>query len=323
MVVLEPGAQWPGTRGPHAPWPDSDRVTCFVLGWGVRRGVYHRPVNLAVGGAHPCAPPSARFRFRGVGTAAGGSPGLAGEPSGEETVSDRSPSDPRNTRRSKGRTPRRRRRGPSGPDDLPRVRDLVRRLDALARDLLRRELAGQAPTRPVGPLPLEVELRPGSGADEKRRAADLLAELKQRVAEIGDGVVPFRPGRVYCFWCRSNACEHGRPGSPREVFIGYDPTGRPRFTDFGRSGAGPRRSAHRGDLFRSAGSGGRVRQRQDASRGPASRLRRPIRGLSCAGTGGHRLPAPDQRAARGAPGPSRSPSRPSRRAGRTDGSCWI
>ena len=48
MVVLEPGVQWPGTRGPHAPWPDSDRVTCLVLGWGVRRGVYHRPVNLAV-----------------------------------------------------------------------------------------------------------------------------------------------------------------------------------------------------------------------------------------------------------------------------------
>ena len=85
----------------------------------------------------------------------------------------------------------------------------------------------------MGPLPLEVELRPGSGADEKRRATDLLAELKRRVAEIGDGVVPFRPGRVYCFWCRSNACEHGRPVSPKEVFIGYDPTGRPRFTDFG------------------------------------------------------------------------------------------
>jgi hypothetical protein len=98
--------------------------------------------------------------------------------------------------------------------------------------MLRRELLDQAPTRPVGDLPLELTVRlEGAGADDDR-AERVLAELKKRVQEVSDGVVPLRPGRVYCYWCRSNACEHGGPRTPRDVFIGYEPTGRPRFNDF-------------------------------------------------------------------------------------------
>ncbi|MBN2492471.1 MAG: hypothetical protein JXQ29_16605 [Planctomycetes bacterium] len=122
--------------------------------------------------------------------------------------------------------------GNAEPGDLQALRSILARLDALARSLLRRELLGQAPTGPIGPVRLELDVYPAAPSEEGDRAAALLAALRTRVQEIGDGVVALRPGRVYCFWCRSNACEHGRPDTPRQVFLGYDPTGRPRFTDF-------------------------------------------------------------------------------------------
>ena len=44
--------------------------------------------------------------------------------------------------------------------------------------------------------------------------------------------VAFRPGHAYCHRCESVACEHSRPGSSRQVFVGYTPTGLPRWEDF-------------------------------------------------------------------------------------------
>ncbi|CAM2011435.1 hypothetical protein [Acanthopleuribacter pedis] len=41
----------------------------------------------------------------------------------------------------------------------------------------------------------------------------------------------FTQGRVYCFQCDAADCDHGVPGSPSEVFAGYDPVGQPRWCD--------------------------------------------------------------------------------------------
>ncbi len=92
---------------------------------------------------------------------------------------------------------------------------------------------GQAPTRSVGSLPIDLTLLPDGDGDGDARARALVGLLKKRVQEVGDGVAALRPGRIYCYWCRSNTCLHGVPEGPRDVFIGFDPTGRPRFTDFG------------------------------------------------------------------------------------------
>ena len=42
----------------------------------------------------------------------------------------------------------------------------------------------------------------------------------------------FRPGHAYCHRCKGAMCEHSEPPSSRHVFVGYAPTGAPRWTDF-------------------------------------------------------------------------------------------
>ena len=42
----------------------------------------------------------------------------------------------------------------------------------------------------------------------------------------------FRPGHAWCHRCESLTCEHSRPSSSRHVFVGYTPTGLPRWEDF-------------------------------------------------------------------------------------------
>ncbi len=112
------------------------------------------------------------------------------------------------------------------------MREVLARLDAIARRVLDRELRGQRPSRPLGRITLEVDVALDGRPDDGERVAATLRHLGDRVRAVSDGVVPLRPGRIYCFRSGSSREEHCVPGSPREVFIGYDPTGRPRFTDF-------------------------------------------------------------------------------------------
>lgn len=126
-----------------------------------------------------------------------------------------------------------RRRRRSGRDrDEAAVREVLARLDAIARRVLERELRGQRPSRPLGRITLDVDVALDGRPDDDDRVAATLRHLGDRVRAVSDGVVPLRPGRIYCFRSGSSREPHCVPATPREVFIGYDPTGRPRFTDF-------------------------------------------------------------------------------------------
>lgn len=68
-------------------------------------------------------------------------------------------------------------------------------------------------------------------------SADLSAEelAEQALASAAECLAesqPFRNGCVYCYACRSAACEHARPDETGHVFAGYQPTGKPRWEEF-------------------------------------------------------------------------------------------
>lgn len=85
------------------------------------------------------------------------------------------------------------------------------------------------------PLSLRLDLPLNGREEDLQRAA---AEASRAVAEAVQEAVTFRalvrPGRIYCLRCGTADCEHAEPVDPREVFIGYGPTGIPRFRDFGQ-----------------------------------------------------------------------------------------
>lgn len=62
---------------------------------------------------------------------------------------------------------------------------------------------------------------PGELAEEAIRAAAEHVSEKQAV----------RNGHVYCYACRTAACEHSRPTAHDHVFTGYESTGKPAWTE--------------------------------------------------------------------------------------------
>ena len=58
-------------------------------------------------------------------------------------------------------------------------------------------------------------------------AADLADEAMRVASECASEHSDFRSGCVYCYACRSAACEHVRPSESGHVFVGYESTGRP------------------------------------------------------------------------------------------------
>jgi hypothetical protein len=66
----------------------------------------------------------------------------------------------------------------------------------------------------------------------RQQARELLEGLASEIDEIAKNRLAFRAGHVYCYWCESATCEHSVPESPCDVFLGYHPTGRPRWSEF-------------------------------------------------------------------------------------------
>ena len=110
-----------------------------------------------------------------------------------------------------------------------------------AIELLADELRAQVAAHPAGHLLLgregtiDLKLRlpvlPRNG-DLERAAQAAATSLSATLADALRARALFRPGRVVCLRCASTECEHAQPGSEREVFAGYGPTGLPRFQDF-------------------------------------------------------------------------------------------
>jgi hypothetical protein len=114
-------------------------------------------------------------------------------------------------------------------------------LGGVAHDVLRRMLREVLARRPGGhlvepsldcvELRLRVALR-GPEATPEAFAAGLRAAMESVVDDAVEQAAAFRPGDAFCHRCGRAACPHSAPPSARHVFVGYGPTGLPRFEDF-------------------------------------------------------------------------------------------
>ncbi len=126
--------------------------------------------------------------------------------------------------------------GHNGP-----VKDRSQELSDAVRDALRDLVRARVARKPGGHL-IEARLRDlevaiplslcGRDAASRRASEQLVAAIDELLDDAVQQAAAFRPGHVYCHRCEKLACEHSRPSSSRHVFIGYAPTGLPRWEDF-------------------------------------------------------------------------------------------
>lgn len=106
-------------------------------------------------------------------------------------------------------------------------------LDRLVRQRLARRPGGHLIEAQLHELEVRLPLPLDGSRDAKRTFAERLVTM---IDELLDDAVQlaaaFRPGHAWCHRCESLTCEHSRPSSSRHVFVGYTPTGLPRWEDF-------------------------------------------------------------------------------------------
>lgn len=106
-------------------------------------------------------------------------------------------------------------------------------LERLVREILARKPGAHLVEGTLDRLVLKVPLvlrGPGAGPAELSTA--LVAEVERLVDDAIQHAAAFRPGHAYCYRCGSTPCEHSDAPSHRHVFVGYTPTGLPRWEDF-------------------------------------------------------------------------------------------
>ena len=108
-------------------------------------------------------------------------------------------------------------------------------LRAIARELLAHKPGGHLiESKLTG---LDLHLRMGLGEEEASAgpfSRELIDSLDRQLDDAIQQAAVFRPGHAYCHRCRNAACDHSLPPSGRHVFSGYQPTGMPRWLDFGQ-----------------------------------------------------------------------------------------
>jgi hypothetical protein len=121
------------------------------------------------------------------------------------------------------------------------MEDRVTALGEIAWDVLQRMVREQLARKPGGHLVeaslSEVELDlplaiKGPGADPAIFAARVAERIDRFLDDEIQRAAVFRPGHGFCHRCGTASCEHSFPPSGRHVFVGYGPTGAPRWEDF-------------------------------------------------------------------------------------------
>ncbi len=118
-----------------------------------------------------------------------------------------------------------------GNDVERTAEEAIAAIERLTRELLARREGAHLIENDLDRLILEIDLSLRDGARREKGA-----ELRRQIDELLDDAVQhaavFRPGQAYCHRCASAACEHSQPPSGRHVFVGYAPTGAPKWADF-------------------------------------------------------------------------------------------
>lgn len=104
-------------------------------------------------------------------------------------------------------------------------------LRALIRDHYLQQFGAVPPPNPEVHLDLRLTARPAEGWDV-RFDPPLAEQINGPLEDAQARVQVFRPGRVYCFRCRSSGCEHAGPPEPHSVFRGYSSTGTAEWHEF-------------------------------------------------------------------------------------------
>lgn len=177
-------------------------------------------------------------------------PGEGAAPVGAEQ-SPSGPAAPRRDGPQQGRGERRRdrergregsrERGPGRDRDRDRPRDgrgnhehsalfAVKALSQMAQSLLRVE--GVDPFSVPRYVELNLRIPLDDRADARAAAAAAMEQILQRLREVREHERALQPGAVFCYFNDSAAVEHCRPAEARQVFEGYNSTGRPVWGDF-------------------------------------------------------------------------------------------
>ena len=79
------------------------------------------------------------------------------------------------------------------------------------------------------PVQIPLTVPPGQPPDHvaPEDAAQLVRDLGGRIGDALEGLVAFRPGTVYCFFCEAATCAHARQPDRTATFAGYSPNGKP------------------------------------------------------------------------------------------------
>src|SRR5262245_28868262 len=108
-------------------------------------------------------------------------------------------------------------------------------LQSIVREILRRKPGSHLIEGRLPEIDLQVPLvKAGRPADPAVFAAELVAAIERQIDEAIEEAGAFQPGHAFCHRCEAAACEHSRPPTSRHVFLGYAPTGAPRWMEFGQ-----------------------------------------------------------------------------------------
>ena len=106
-------------------------------------------------------------------------------------------------------------------------------LQRMVRERLARKPGGHLIEADLDRVDLHLSLVLGGNDQEPRRfAAELVESIDRILDDAVQHAAAFRPGHAWCHRCGRADCEHSRPPSCRHVFVGYAPTGMPRWEDF-------------------------------------------------------------------------------------------